>query len=88
MGTYAIWVCEQHPYFCWPHNDCAGPGMLLLDYVSSMRYTVRLLRECLTAAREIVIDSDPELVEAIEQALSTSDWAQGGEDVGGDGECR
>ena len=22
------WVCEQHPDREWPHDDCAGPGML------------------------------------------------------------
>lgn len=22
------WVCEQHPHLEWPHDDCAGPGML------------------------------------------------------------
>ena len=22
------WVCEQHPEMEWPHDDCAGPGML------------------------------------------------------------
>ena len=21
------WVCERHPYFAWPHDDCSGPGM-------------------------------------------------------------
>lgn len=22
------WVCEQHPELEFPHDDCAGPGML------------------------------------------------------------
>jgi hypothetical protein len=22
------WRCEQHPDKPWPHDDCAGPGML------------------------------------------------------------
>jgi hypothetical protein len=21
------WVCEQHPWLEWPHDECAGPGM-------------------------------------------------------------
>lgn len=21
------WICEQHPYQPWPHDDCAGPRM-------------------------------------------------------------
>lgn len=25
------WVCEQHPDLEWPHDDCAGPGMLRSD---------------------------------------------------------
>lgn len=25
------WVCEQHPDKPWPHDDCAGPGMLKGD---------------------------------------------------------
>lgn len=22
------WCCEQHPHLPFPHDDCAGPGML------------------------------------------------------------
>lgn len=25
------WVCEQHPDREFPHDDCAGPGMLRAD---------------------------------------------------------
>lgn len=25
------WVCEQHPTLGWPHDRCAGPGMLRSD---------------------------------------------------------
>ena len=25
------WVCEQHPDKPWPHDDCAGPGMVRDD---------------------------------------------------------
>lgn len=24
----AGWICEAHPERGWPHDDCAGPGML------------------------------------------------------------
>lgn len=24
-----VWRCEQHPELEWPHDDCAGPGMLI-----------------------------------------------------------
>lgn len=24
-----VWRCEQHPDTEWPHDDCAGPGMLV-----------------------------------------------------------
>ena len=27
------WICEEHPFFYWPHGDCAGPGMLASNLV-------------------------------------------------------
>lgn len=30
------WICEEHPDKPWPHDDCAGPGMLC----SCCRYKV------------------------------------------------
>ncbi len=24
-----IWICEQHYWQTWPHDDCPGPGVLL-----------------------------------------------------------
>lgn len=30
------WVCEQHPTRDFPHDDCAGPGMLALDALTDM----------------------------------------------------
>lgn len=28
------WVCEQHPTKVFPHDDCAGPGMMATDAVA------------------------------------------------------
>lgn len=34
------WVCEEHPYLEFPHDDCPGPGMLYADAVAQgMRTT-------------------------------------------------
>lgn len=31
------WICEQHPFFVWPHDDCAGPGMLATSLLELIR---------------------------------------------------
>jgi hypothetical protein len=31
LGNREGLVCEEHPDLPWPHGDCAGPGMLLLE---------------------------------------------------------
>jgi hypothetical protein len=28
IGRHGGLVCEQHPDREWPHDDCAGPGMV------------------------------------------------------------
>lgn len=31
------WICEEHPFFYWPHDDCAGPGMLAVSLLGLIR---------------------------------------------------
>ncbi len=31
------WICEKHPFFVWPHDDCDGPGMLATNLLELIR---------------------------------------------------
>lgn len=44
-GPSPVWICEQHPELEWPHDDCAGPGMLSADRrIELLEADVRELR--------------------------------------------
>lgn len=62
------WVCEQHPDMDWPHDDCAGPGMLRSDALrligrykkalSRIRKNVTTWPSHVTGPREALLEID------------------------------
>lgn len=47
LGTE--WICEQHPELSWPHDDCAGPGMLISEQVQALVFQRDEARRVLAA---------------------------------------
>jgi hypothetical protein len=71
------WICEQHPWLEWPHDDCAGPGMLREDTLPTLHLHAGLIsnkdfaafRVLLFATREFLEDQSPAALAKMRKSL-------------------